>query len=96
MRMLSQKASKLYYNAEMHSFPLKSPKFSEILVSKKKYKQVLVEESLESKNSKKLTYTLFSLYLFTLQTWNILLKIDSENERFKFHPREIYFVFLKQ
>ena len=46
----------------MHIFPLKSPKFSEILVSKKKYKQVLVEESLESKNSKKINlYSILSV-----------------------------------
>ena len=33
---------------------------------------------------------------FTLQSWYILLKIDFEKKILSFHPRKIYFVFLKQ
>ena len=45
--------------------------------------------------AKKSTYTLFCLYLFTLQTWNILLKIDSVKERFKFSPTRNLFRLFK-
>ena len=71
-----------YYNVKMHPFPFKSHIFSEMFVSKKNADTSLQKRACRVRLAKTWFKPYFFLYTFTLQSFYILSKTDSEKKWF--------------